>query len=201
MIEPITVVTASINRPGLRKTVESVQQQTLLPVRHCILFQQLMRSPSIDIPKPENVEINIKWILPPQPHMVDALNKAVEMADTPLVAILDDDCWWEPNHLEVLAKLMQFTDADFVWGSSIIYDTKTGAEIRRRNDSTPELGHIDTNEILFRSSCVEKWGGLRAEDHLGADGRQIERWVERGATYAHSPEFTVHYGIRPATEF
>ncbi len=34
------------------------------------------------------------------------------MATTPWVAMLDDDCWWEPEHLETLAKLMSDTEAD-----------------------------------------------------------------------------------------
>jgi glycosyltransferase involved in cell wall biosynthesis len=209
MIEPITVVTATVNRPTLRRAVESVQAQTLKPVRHCILLQQLMRSPEIEIQKPLFVPIEILWIPPPQPNIVEAYNLADAMARTPWVAMLDDDCWWEPEHLEALATLMGATGSDFVWGSSIAHDVKTGEEVYRRQSGNPAFQCIDTNEILFRKTCIERWGGFRIEDCdpeelpklRGIDGRRIERWVKGGATYAHSRAFTINYGWRERPEF
>lgn len=201
MKEAITVVTATVNRPSLRRAVESVQKQTYKPVVHCILFQQLMRSDIIDLQKPTSVPLNIRWLPPPQPNFAQAYNLVVAMADTPLVAMLDDDCWWEPNHLETLARLMQETKADFVWSSSIIEDEDTGYIVRMRDDPLPAFEHIDTNEILFRKSCIERWGEFRIEDHRGVDGKLIERWVKKGAVYAHSSEHTIHYTERKVPEF
>lgn len=209
MIEPITVCTATVNRPTLRRTVESVQAQTLRPEVHCLLFQQLMRQPVIDLSPPARVPMEIRWLPPPQPNIVEAYNAVEAMARTPWVAMLDDDCWWEPNHLEVLATIMSATGADFVWASSISNDVSTGREVLRRDDDDPSFGHIDTNEILFRRDCIERWGGFRIEDcdpHefpklRGIDGRRIERWVRGGAQGVHSHGFTVHYGWRPEPEF
>lgn len=209
MIEPITVVTATVNRSSLPRAVESVQRQTLRPVRHCLLFQQLMRSPVIDLPRPSDVPLRIDWLTPPQPNIVEAYNRVEAMADTPWVAMLDDDCWWEPDHLLTLARLAEETNADFVWGSSICTDLVSGREVFRRNSDRPDFGYIDTNEILFRKTCIERWGGFRVEDCdqrefpklRGIDGRRIERWVKGGATYAHSEAYTVHYGWRERPEF
>jgi len=205
----ITVVTATVNRPSLGKAVASVQAQTLKPKRHCILFQQLMRQREIIIGPPSSVPIFIKWLPPPQPNIVGAYNMAEAMAETELVAMLDDDCWWEPNHLEHLVDLMRSTDSDFVWSSSIVEDEETGETVDVRDDSEPAFRHIDTNEILFKRSCIERWGGFRIEDCdpsefpklRGIDGRRIERWVRGGARYAHSREFTCHYGWRLVPEF
>ena len=209
MIEPITVCTATVNRSSLPRAVESVQRQTLRPVRHCILFQQLMRSPVIDLPRPSDVPIRIDWMTPPQPNIVEAYNIVEAMADTPWIAMLDDDCWWEPDHLLTLARLAEETNADFVWASSICTDIVTGQEVFRRNSDRPDFGFIDTNEILFRKSCIDRWGGFRIEDCdprefpklRGIDGRRIERWVKGGAQYAHSGNFSVHYGWRERPEF
>ena len=41
------------------------------------------------------------------------------LARTPLVAMLDDDCWWEPEHLATLAELMDETAADFPRGTAL----------------------------------------------------------------------------------
>lgn len=209
MIEPITVCTATVNRSSLPRTVESVQRQTLRPARHCLLFQQLMRVPVIDLPKPVAVPMDMRWLPPPQPNIVEAYNTVEAMADTPWIAMLDDDCWWEPDHLETLAKLMDETGADFVWSSSICSELVTGQEVFRRDSDKPAFGFIDTNEILFRRANIERWGGFRIEDCdprefpklRGIDGRRIERWVAAGAKYAHSSNFSCHYGWRERPEF
>lgn len=193
MADAITVVTATINRPSLARAVESVQNQTLKPAVHLILIQQLMEKPSIDIPKPSTVPIIIYWIPPPQPDIATAVNLIEDLAQTPLVAMLDDDCWWEPNHLEVLVELIEETGVDFVWGSTILHDAKTGEKIGTRDDNKPSFGHIDTNEILYQRRCREKWGGVRMGDYPGLDGHRIERWVAHGALYSHSSKYTVHY--------
>ena len=205
----ITVVTASVNRAGLARTVRSVQDQTLRPVRHCIVLQQLMREPAVQIPKPSVVPIYIQWLPPPQPNIIEAYNTADAMAETEWVAMLDDDCWWEPDHLENLMALAKQTRADFVWSSSILHDERTGREVSRRDDSTPAFQHIDTNEILFKRSCISRWGGFLLTDCdpsefpklRGIDGKRIERWVKGGAEYAHSPHFSCHYDMRPVPEF
>ena len=202
MSEPVTVVTASVNRPGLARTIRSVQRQTLQPARHCILLQN-MKEPTPHIPWEAVNGVPLRVEESAIGHnIVTAYNAACAMADTPLIAMLDDDCWWEPDHLRSLAELMEETAADFVWASSIIHDVKTGKVILRRDDPIPAFEHIDTNEILFRRSCIERWGNHREEDAdprfpgllRGIDGKRIERWVAGGAVYAHSPEYTVHYG-------
>ena len=209
-MEAITVVTATINRPGLLAACESVQAQTLAPVKHIILLQQLMESPVPHIPKPSRVPLEIHWLPPPQPHIVEALSYVESLARTPWVAMLDDDCWWEKDHLEVLGNLMDETSADFVWSSSMIHgeDGREGVWMgldgvvhSYKDEDRPIFGCIDTNEILFRRENIEKWGGFRMEEHRGIDGRRIERWVKNGAVYAHSSVPTNHYTWRPVPAF
>lgn len=127
-------------------------------------------------------------------HMVEAQAIGVDMAGTELVAWLDDDNWWEPDHLETLVGLLDSTLSDFVWGSTNLW-SPGGRLLHVRRDGKPRHGHIDTSEILFRRRCWERWGGLRVEDHHGADGKLIERWVAAGATYAHSNEVTLNYTL------
>lgn len=200
-MEPITVVTASINRPGLRRTIECVQAQTLRPLKHCLLLQQLIEGEHLNIPKPSAVPLEIHWLPPPQPHIVDVLNMAEALATTPRIAMLDDDCWWEPDHLETLSELMDETAADFVWSARVIHDAETDQETSRWDSSQPRFQHIDTNEILFRRENLEKWGGFLMSDHRGVDGKRIERWVRNGAVCAHSSKFTCHYGNRLVPAF
>lgn len=207
MIEPITVVTASVNRPTLRRACESVQAQRLKPAAHKVLLQN-MKTPDPHLPSANGVPL--KAVFDPSKHnIVSAYNAACDLANTPLIAMLDDDCWWEPDHLQTLARLMEETGADFVWASSILEDEKTGAVIGMRDDPIPAFEHIDTNEILFRRSCIERWGNHREEDAdprfpgllRGIDGKRIERWVRSGAVYAHSPKHTVHYTWREKAEY
>jgi glycosyltransferase involved in cell wall biosynthesis len=208
-MESITVVTASVNRPSLTRAIDSVRAQTLKPVAHRIFFQnvrgQAPHGPSIETPP-----VPLFAVFSTDKHnIVTAYNAACEMADTPLIAMLDDDCWWEPNHLENLARLMDETASDFVWASSVLHDEATGAVVQMRDDDAPVYEHIDTNEILFRRSCIEKWGNHLESDAdprfpgllRGIDGRRIERWVKGGAVYAHSRQHTVHYTWREKAEF
>lgn len=203
----ITVITASINRESLQKTVQSVQKQILRPVCHKILFQQRMKRPVIDLIKPSAVPIEIHW-LPWQPETtVDVYNIANEMADTEWIAMLDDDCWWTPGHLKGLALLAEKTGSDFVWSSSIIFHHDTGEVIGFRDESIPGPERTDTNEILFRRDCIERWGDYSMDDPdmkrrrgRGMDGARLERWVEGGAKFAHSKEASCYYAWRKLPE-
>ncbi len=207
-MDPITVVTATVNRPSLARAIESVQEQTLKPAAHRILFQN-MRDPKPHIPSMEAAPVLVTAHYDKAKHnIVTAYNAVCDLAETPLIAMLDDDCWWEPLHLEHLAALLESTGADFVWASTILHD-EAGVPIAKRDDPIPAFQHIDTNEILFRRECIEKWGNHLESDAdpnfpgllRGIDGKRIERWVKGGAVYAHSSAFTVHYTHRDQPEF
>jgi len=52
-------------------------------------------------------------------------NLAIQSSDAPLIAYLDDDNWWEPNHLESLSNALQSTGA-FVRVERIVCEKRGG---------------------------------------------------------------------------
>ena len=111
----------------------------------------------------------------------------------PLIAYLDDDNWWEPSHLEKLVEVIE--GSDFAFSQILVLEGsgvpgKPGGRIV--GDGQPRVGHVDASALLHRTELLSlsQWDPA---DGYEADGRLVERWVERGATWAFLPEVTVRY--------
>lgn len=123
-------------------------------------------------------------------------NRALETVDTELVAFLDDDDAFKPDHLQACARHMRLTGADVVYPG---YDVLAGEDpigcfglpfdpvlLRRRN-------YVPVT-TLCRTEAVKAAGGF--SDHPDEHGDPCEDWglwlalLDAGATFSHLPRRT-----------
>ncbi len=95
--QSVDVIITSIGRESLRRATASILAQTV-PARAIIVVDRPERrlddyyyaEPRVEVVTPDS------W-LGPSP----ARNLGIDRATAPIVAFLDDDDWWEPNHLDL----------------------------------------------------------------------------------------------------
>jgi glycosyltransferase involved in cell wall biosynthesis len=161
------------NRPKtLARAIGSVMNQTfedweLLIVGDCC--------PSLDGFMNDYSDPRIRWYNLSDrygPGGATARNYALKyMCNTELIAYLDDDNYWEQNHLESLMKIMG--DNDFVF-SSINFD----GEICICDE--PKLYRIDTSALLHKRQLLLDRGYWRERPSVGYahDWELVSRWLE-----------------------
>lgn len=92
----------------------------------------------------------------------------------PLIAYLDDDNAWEPNHVSSLYKAMTDANADWAFSSMKAVD-----HVFRF--SHPVKGKLDTSCVLHRRSLIDQhgWWRDRVEAGYAHDWEFFSRWLER----------------------
>lgn len=98
----VAVVTATVGRDTLKQTIESVRRQTV-PCTHYVFVD------GVEWPEFVKVQdLNVKWCrLPVKTGGNGIMNGGVIAASPflvaePMIAWLDDDNWFEPDHIEKL---------------------------------------------------------------------------------------------------
>jgi glycosyltransferase involved in cell wall biosynthesis len=169
----VSVVIPTYRRPGpLARAVESALAQTyrnieLLVVGDgCPLFDDAL--PSLDDPRIRywNLEANHSaGGAAPRNHALKT------MARGTLVAYLDDDNVWRPDHLESLVELV--ATRAFAFSSY----TALGEEITCRR---PRRFQIDTSAILHRRELLDRHGYWRplADTDWAHDWELVSRWED-----------------------
>jgi hypothetical protein len=115
----------------------------------------------------------------------------------PLIAYLDDDNWYEPDHLESLVQVLLDSGADLAFTGTTFYRDSLVVGHRFHN-RPPFLGGIDTSEILHRRELIARSGGWRDDRLYGpCDWDLVERWMRFGVKWAHTGKITVNYSVRP----
>jgi len=112
-----------------------------------------------------------------------------------LIAYLDDDNWYEPDHLESLVNKIKETNVDVVYTGTKVYNAE-GTEIlyERLQSGKPVAGGIDTSEILHRRHLIEEFGGWRFVPKCN-DWDIVKRWLPT-ASFAHTGKFTLNFRLR-----
>jgi glycosyltransferase involved in cell wall biosynthesis len=120
------------------------------------------------------------------------------LATGDLIAYLDDDNAWRPQHLELLQAAIQREDVSFAYSrAQCSNDIGTRWEVGCRK---PVFGQIDTSLIVHNAGLLEvaTW----QPSGTPADWDLVSRWLDAGATWAHVPVITLDYYARmpPMTE-
>lgn len=123
-----------------------------------------------------------------------ARNRGLALANGELVAYLDDDNMYRPEHLQILARaLADNPAADFAYSQMLTHprDQIIGAP-------EPIYGGIDTSLIMHRRGVPEKFGYWPIPDEIpddkhAPDWAVVARWLQAGATWVHVPQVTVDY--------
>lgn len=115
--------------------------------------------------------------------------RGMELARGELIAYLDDDDEWEPEHLRVLAgALLADDDAGFAYSRALVHMTEGAVRI---GDGRPAHGRIQTSMLMHRRGVADTatWGSA----HPAEDWLLVQAWLAAGIPYVSVPEVTVHY--------
>ena len=117
---------------------------------------------------------------------VTAYRTATHLAAGDLIAYLDQDCEYDPRHLEAHAKTLAATGADFTYTRMRRHIDGHAWDVI--GDGNPGHGRIDGNIVVHRAALLRtanwEWGG-------DADWGLIRRWIDAGARWEFIPEITV----------
>jgi len=101
------------------------------------------------------------------------------------IGYLDQDCEYEPDHLEVCAKVFETSAPDFVYTRT--RRTQDGQHLDVLGSSPPAHGQVDGNSIVHSAELLRtatwRWGG-------DADWDLVKRWVDAGARWEFIPQAT-----------
>ena len=122
-----------------------------------------------------------------------ARNAGLAVATGELIAYLDDDNAWRPDHLALLVKALDDNPAaGFAYGLMVTHPQGVliGAD-------PPRYGGIDTSMIVHRRELLDvaRWpkpGEIRGDMHA-PDWAIVEAWLAKGAGWVHVPQITVDY--------
>jgi glycosyltransferase involved in cell wall biosynthesis len=190
----ITVVTPTWQRHDIliNRCLPSVAAQTV-PVEHIVVsdgpdpvLRELLASTDVvyvEVDEHHTEGVNVGgW----------ARNRGLEFASGDLIAYLDDDNVFRPNHVELLAKaLTEHSDRDFAY--SQMFRHGLGDVI---GTEPPAYGCIDSSIIMHRADTHKKFGLWPAPSEYHIDWQVIEAWLLGGATWVFVPEVTVDYYFR-----
>lgn len=162
------VITSTIGRPHLKKAIESVAAQTR-HARHYIFIDgpkyeeqarsviegSQMASDAVIISLPNNTGANLYTC-----GHINAM--APYIASEDMVLFLDDDNWFEPNHVETVVDMVERHNLD--WGSSLrnIVDNEGTFVCTDESESLALLRnhcgmhHVDTSCMAVRREIAQK---------------------------------------------
>ena len=131
-----------------------------------------------------------------------ARNHALLNTTHNIIAYLDDDNWWEPNHLRTCFNCLVNKKVDLVFSGSKVFDEKgklVGGRLdhnRRPPDWKKGIycrtnrETVDTSEIMHHRRLL-KYGGWRYT--RACDWELLNRWMMNGATWSYTGKYTVNY--------
>jgi glycosyltransferase involved in cell wall biosynthesis len=126
----------------------------------------------------------------PQNHGGGAIprNHGICMAAGKLIAYLDDDNAWEPDHVSSLVRLLEQAGAAFAFSSMQVDGKDLGF-------AEPKYQGIDTSCIVHDRDLIARYGGWRdcEPGGYGHDWELVKRWLDGGERWAASKKPTLRY--------
>jgi glycosyltransferase involved in cell wall biosynthesis len=197
-MKKIAVITASTGRKELQKAIDSVASQTH-PCTHYIFFDGIACPPSIQLhQKVHSIELPVKT------GLNGIMNGAICAASAYLIeeeyiCWLDDDNWFEENHIEFLFKAIENKEYAYSLRKLINHDGSFWD-----NDNFESIGHhgnfIDLNCYLMKKTLATKiaplWFNTTGELMIG-DRFIFNALKENNISWGASGKYTVNYRLNP----
>lgn len=120
-------------------------------------------------------------------------NFAILNSSCDLICYLDDDNWYEENHIEELYKSIKEHNSDMSYTGTRLIDTSNRVVGERINNCDPKPGHIDSSEIMHKRWLINKYGGWRYVKKCN-DWDLVSRW--EGFKWSHTNKVTLNFFIR-----
>jgi len=134
---------------------------------------------------------------------IDEATRRFAPAHSVYVAILDDDDWWEPEHIEACLSQAFALDADLVAAGTVRHDD---AHPDGRVQEPPVVieaevalvhnPHIQGSNLFVRLSTLLEAGAFDESLRSTTDRDLIVRFADLGVTYTAVPRATVHHDAR-----
>jgi glycosyltransferase involved in cell wall biosynthesis len=121
-------------------------------------------------------------------------NFAILNSDEDLIAYLDDDNWYDEDHLESLYRVITATKSDLAYTGTRLFDTNLKLVHERLHNALPEAGYIDTSEMMHRRHLIFKFGGWRYVPKC-SDWDLVKRWVP-DIKWCHTGKITLNFYLR-----
>jgi Glycosyl transferase family 2 len=112
-----------------------------------------------------------------------------------IIAYLDDDNAWRPNHLELLVRALIGSNADFAYSRALCHDRDRSVRYTI-GTPVPQAGQIDTSLLVHYRDLLTPVTWQPSEQP--ADWDLVSRWVAAGAHWQFVPDVTMDYYARPA---
>jgi len=110
------------------------------------------------------------------------------------IAYLDDDNWYEKDHIESLYKTITSGDYNLAYTGTRLHDSNKNIIGERIHNSIPKAGYIDTSEIMHTRYLIDKHGGWRYVKKCN-DWDLISRWIP-DVKWSHTNKVTLNFFIR-----
>ncbi|WP_304453555.1 glycosyltransferase family 2 protein [Nocardiopsis sp. YSL2] len=128
----------------------------------------------------------VVWECDPATVFGSVLNGAIARASGPLVAKMDDDDWYGPDHLADLVLARRYSGADLVGSlASFVYLEALDLTVRLPGPTECAFRRVAGGTLLTDRRALEEVGGFRAvptseDSRLLADLRRLGAHVHRG---------------------
>jgi len=205
----VSVIVLCQHRLSLGKALDSVQGQTHGDLEIIVVQdgcpksdKALCKSANCNLWTCQSVEIlvrkrmesdgRIKYLQAPQCAGYGSgylRNFAIANSSGEYIAYLDDDNWWESNHVSSLLGVL-YPMHSFAWSGSFLW--RDGVKVGHRLNSVPCRNGIDTSEIMHYRNLINEVGGWPDHPHHH-DWNLIHRFMKIGKHGFHLPECTVNY--------
>lgn len=120
-------------------------------------------------------------------------NFAILNTDNDLICYLDDDNWYEPDHVELLIKSITKNKSDLAYTGTRLLNSKNKVIQERIHNKEPKQGYIDTSEIMHKRWLINKYGGWRYVKKCN-DWDIVSRW--KNYKWSHTNKITLNFFIR-----
>ncbi len=149
----IAVVTSTIGRPTIKRTIQSVQDQTRKATHYVFIHGADYSDKATPHLAPDTVAIHL-------PHnnggngygMAPVFALAPFVVDADIIFYLDDDNWYEPDHIESLASMIEKHDLGWAYSLRKIVDND-GEWICDDNCESLGCQPNATGHFLVDNSC------------------------------------------------
>lgn len=120
-------------------------------------------------------------------------NFAILNTDNDIICYLDDDNWYEEDHIESLYNVIKRTGSDMAYTGTRLID-KSGKVVGNRiHNDVPKQGYIDSSEIMHKRLLINKYGGWKYVKKCN-DWDLVSRWKD--FSWSHTNKITLNFFIR-----
>ena len=114
--------------------------------------------------------------------------RGIGLAKGDIIAYLDDDNAFRPDHLSAIVGKMLAEDADFGYSIGLFQGRGQPYPV---GAAPPSYGQIDTSLIVHRRELLER--GTWEQSMPTIDWDLVERWLAAGARWSFVPHVTMDY--------